>query len=280
MLPIERWGTFEKAIRITKFVIKFIRKIRKQVIEEVEYRKIALNHLIKQVQHSYYSQEIKDLENKQSVAKESKIVQLYPFLDENKLLKVGGRLLAADCLAQETRFPVIIPGQSYLAKLIVLDSHHKLAHCGTNAIIANTRQFFWITKVRALARKTVATCIKCNRFNSRNMQQLMGDFPSERVNPSPPFSLVGIDFAGPFFYEQSTTRSKCYIVVFVCFTTKAVHLDIAKSLDTQECMKAIRRFIARRGCPKKIFSDNGTNFIGSLGELIKLKKASQRTLQL
>ena len=62
------------------------------------------------------------------------------------------------------------------------------------------------------------------------MQQLTGDFPSERVNPSPLFSLVGIDFAGPFFYEQSTTRSKCYIVVFVCFTTKDVHLDIAKSL--------------------------------------------------
>ena len=102
------------------------------------------------------------------------------------------------------------------------------------------------------------------------MQQLMGDFPSERVNPSPPFSLVGIDFAGPFLYEPSMTRSKCF-VVFVCFAFKAVQLDIAKSLDIQECMKAIR-FIARRGCPEKFFSDNGTNFIGSIGELIKLKK--------
>ena len=74
MLPIKRWGTFEKAIRITKLVIKFIHKIRKQVIEEVEYRKMALNNLIKQVQNSYYSREIKDLENKQSDAKESKIV--------------------------------------------------------------------------------------------------------------------------------------------------------------------------------------------------------------
>ena len=79
MLPIERWETFEKAIRKTKLVINFIHKIRKQVIE-VEYRKIALNHLIRQVR------------------------QLYPFLDENKLPKVGGRLLAADCLAQETYF--------------------------------------------------------------------------------------------------------------------------------------------------------------------------------
>ena len=74
MLPIERWGIFEKAIRKTKLVIKFIHKIRKQIIEKVEFRKIALNHLIKQVQHSNYIQEIKDFENKQSIAKESKIV--------------------------------------------------------------------------------------------------------------------------------------------------------------------------------------------------------------
>ena len=43
MLPIERWGTFEKAIRITKLVINFIHKIPKQVLEEVEYSKLALN---------------------------------------------------------------------------------------------------------------------------------------------------------------------------------------------------------------------------------------------
>ena len=67
----------------------------------------------------------------------------------------------------------------------------------------------------------------------------MGDFSSERVNPLPPFSLVGMNFAGPFLYEQGMRRSKCYTVVFVCFTTKAVHVDIAKSLDTQECMKAM-----------------------------------------
>ena len=186
MLPIERWETFEKAIRKTKLVINFIHKIRKQVIE-VEYHKIALNHLIRQVRHSYYSQEIKDLDNKQSVATESKIVQLYPFLDENKLPKVGGRLLAADCLAQETIFPVITPGQSYSAKIIVLDNHHKLAHCGTNA---NTRQFFGITKVRALARKTVATCIKC-KIQQQEFAAVNGQFSHQRVNPSPTFSLVG-----------------------------------------------------------------------------------------
>ena len=135
-------GNIGRSYQNYKVVIKFIHKIRKQVIGEVEYSKIASSHLIRQVQQSYYSLEIKDREIKQSVAKESNNIQLYPLLDENKLLKVGERLLAADCLAQETIFPIIIPGQSYLTTLIVLDNHHKLAHCGTNAIIANTRQFF------------------------------------------------------------------------------------------------------------------------------------------
>ena len=84
MLSIQRWGVFEKAIRITLLVIKFIHKTRKQILE-VEYRKNALNYLIRQVQHSYYSQEINDIENKQSFAKETKIVQLYPFLGRRKV---------------------------------------------------------------------------------------------------------------------------------------------------------------------------------------------------
>ena len=82
MLPIARWGTFGKAIRITKLVMKFIHKIRKQVMEELEYRKIALNHLIKQVQqipqistlwnkcnNSYYETILLDHESKSTSTK-------------------------------------------------------------------------------------------------------------------------------------------------------------------------------------------------------------------
>ena len=126
--------------------------------------------------------------------------------------------------------------------------------------------------MKTLTRSIFGNCITCFLFNGRNLSQRLGDLPQERVNPAPPFSNVGIDFAGPMPYRCGKTEAKCYLVVFVCFVTKSIHLSVTKALDTQECMKAIRRFISRRGFPAHIFLDNGTNFIGSLNDLIKLRK--------
>jgi transposase InsO family protein len=46
-------------------------------------------------------------------------------------------------------------------------------------------------------------------------------------------------------------------------------LELAHSLDTDSCINALRRFIARRGKPETIRTDNGTNFVGSERELNK-----------
>ena len=115
-------------------------------------------------------------------------------------------------------------------------------------------------------------CITCFWFKGRNLSQLLGDVPQERVNPAPPFSNVGIGFASPMHYRCDKTEAKCYMVVCVCFVTKTILLDVTNALDTHECMKAIRRFISRRGYPAHIFSDNGANYIGSLNDLRELKR--------
>ena len=173
---------------------------------------------------------------------------------------------------ESAKFQSILPYKNHLSRLIVLDSHQRVLHSGVNATVVHTRQKFWIIRVKTLTRSIVGNCITCFRFNGRNLSQLLGDLPQERVNPAPPFGNGGMDFAGPMPYRCGKTETKCYLVVFVCFVTKAIHLDVTKALDTQECMKAIRRFISRRGCAAHIFSDNGTNFTGSLNDLIKLKR--------
>lgn len=90
----------------------------------------------------------------------------------------------------------------------------------------------------------------------------------ERVTADdPPFSRVGIDFFGPFEVKQGRSTVKRYGVIFTCLTIRAIHLELAFSLDTDSCINAIRRFIARRGTPKLIRSDNGTNFIRANREL-------------
>ena len=50
-------------------------------------------------------------------------------------------------------------------------------------------------------------------------------------------------------------------------TTRAVHIEIVPSMNTSSCALGIERFIARRGTPSVIWSDNG-NFVGAEKELL------------
>ena len=99
----------------------------------------------------------------------------------------------------------------------------------------------------------------------------MGQLPPARVNPSPPFSVTGINYAGPFTLKRGHTRKpvlvKAYIALFVCFATKAVHLEIVSDLTTEAFLAALRRFVSRRGLPTEIHSDNGTNYVGARNDL-------------
>jgi len=98
----------------------------------------------------------------------------------------------------------------------------------------------------------------------------MANLPKDRVTPDePPFTRVGVDYFGPFFVKQKRSQVKRYGVIFTCLTSRAVHLEIADSLDTNSYINALRRFIARRGQVTKMRSDNGTNFIGSERELTR-----------
>ena len=99
------------------------------------------------------------------------------------------------------------------------------------------------------------------------IQQKMGQLPAARVTPAPPFSIVGVDFAGPIAIRvgkvRKPTKLKAYISAFVCFVTKATRLEPVSDLSTRAFVAALRRFVARRGYPSDIYSDNGTNFVGT-----------------
>ncbi len=107
------------------------------------------------------------------------------------------------------------------------------------------------------------------------MSHQLGLLPAVRTKPSPPFEKTGIDFAGPFTIRRGYTRKptfdKCYAAVFVCMCTKAVHLDVCASLSTEDFRATLHRFVARRGCPTDVYSDNGSNFIGAREEIRELE---------
>ncbi|XP_035214359.1 uncharacterized protein LOC118188110 [Stegodyphus dumicola] len=105
----------------------------------------------------------------------------------------------------------------------------------------------------------------------------MGDLPKERVTPSYPFSNVGTDFCGPFHIKFKNQRkgklNKVYVCIFVCLSTKAIHLDFVSDLTSDAFIACLKRFFSRRrGKCAKLFSDNAKNYVGASIELRKLHK--------
>lgn len=113
--------------------------------------------------------------------------------------------------------------------------------------------------------------MKCFKYSARASQQIMGNFPSVRLNVTRPFNHSGVDYAGPISMKSSTFRttiiSKGYICLFVCMVTKAIHLEAVSDLTTNGFLAAFKRFVSRRGHCSDIYSDCGTNFVGASKEL-------------
>lgn len=198
-------------------------------------------------------------------------MSLNPFFDtENKIIRVGGRI-------QNSKFdfakkhPIILSANHHLTILITQHEHIKLLHAGPQPLLASIREHYWPLSGKNLVKKIVRKCTRCFRFNSTSERYLMGNLPESRVTPSRPFTVVGIDYAGPFQLRDRKGRNfktvKAYMALFVCFASKAIHLEVVGDLTSDCFLAALRRFMSRRGKCAQIFSDNGTTFVGANNEL-------------
>ncbi|XP_072392418.1 uncharacterized protein [Diabrotica undecimpunctata] len=132
-----------------------------------------------------------------------------------------------------------------------------------------------------MIKKIVRSCHVCFRYKQRNAEQLMAELPANRVTPIRAFTNVMVDYGGYFQIKTSTLRKaslvKCYMAVFVCTVTKAVHLELVSDLSTEAYIMALKRFVSRRGLPKSILSDNGTCFWGCRNKYKELKTFFQKS---
>lgn len=239
-------------------------------VKEIHHSMISL---VKIAQAESFPDELKQLRQKNPVQPSSRLISLTPFLDLDGIIRVGGRLRNST-LPFSKKFPILMCGIHPLSKLIMSRQHIRLLHAGPQLMLSTLRESFWITSARNLARRIVHKCIKCYRFAPQITEPIMGDLPAHRVQPSHPFHVTGVDYAGPIMVKDRKGRGcktlKSYICLFVCFSVKAVHLELVTDLSTQAFMLALKRFIARRGKPLHIYSDNGTNFVGASSELKEL----------
>ena len=130
------------------------------------------------------------------------------------------------------------------------------------------RERYWIVQARVSLHRVLNGCFHCKRTQASVGRQKMANLPEDRVSPSePPFSHVGVDCFGPLLVRRGRSTVKRYGVLFTCLAVRAIHIEVTHTLDTDSFIHALRRFIARRGQPQCIRSDNSSNFVRGEKEL-------------
>jgi len=163
----------------------------------------ATHRIVRVVQAHYWARELADLKTKNQVSSKSQIFRLRPFVDNELVIRVGGRLKNANTFDLFQRQPALLPPTSTLTKLIFRDVHIKLMHGGPAVMLAYVWERYWPVHGRNTARKIFYECVKCFRTKPTILQPITDDLPKQRVEPSHPFAICGIDFAGPFSIKSS-----------------------------------------------------------------------------
>ena len=148
------------------------------------------------VQQDAYKEDYEQLKAGEALSKSSRLLKLDPYYDKtDQVIRVGGRLQFAD-IPEETKHQIILPhGHTEVAKMI-LDVRKQMLHAGPETLLSTLRQRIWITQGRREVKRIIRKCVTCQRQRVGPCGQKMGPLPEERVTPSPPFSDIGIDFAG------------------------------------------------------------------------------------
>lgn len=166
---------------------------------------------------------------------------------------------------------IILPAKHSFTNLIIRNAHESVLHGGVQMTLRKLRESYWIIHARRQVQKMIHECLLCYRYRMRPLKQQMGTLPLVRTEQARPFAFVGCDYTGHFEVRMSNRRNalvtKAYIALFICLSTKAIHLELAADMSTAEFIMSFENFIARRGTPVVLYSDNGTNFIGAGKEI-------------
>lgn len=268
----ERYSSWSRLNRITAYILRFCHNARTKLISDRLLNSLSVTEisnaatvLLRKMQSISFASEIAELKSSRPVGRRSALRTLNPFIDQDSLVRVGGRLINAD-IAYTRKCPIVLPAKGTITRLIFEYEHKRLMHIGPRGLLANIHLRYWPIRGRAIASQTVRRCIICFRSSPSLTVPFMAPLPPERVNVERPFARTGVDFCGPIMIRSGIRRVvsiKCYVAVFVCFVTRAIHLELVSGLTTEAFLASLMRFLSRRGLCSHIYSDNGTNFIGA-----------------
>ena len=189
----------------------------------------------------------------------SRIIAHNPFIASDGVIRVGSRLVNA-LVKEETKFPAILPRGDSNVQAFIRATHVNQLHCGAKQTLSETRQRTWILQGLQEVKRVVNKCLKCQKAYKKPLEQIMAPLPAERVTQGTPWEATALDYMGPFGVRMASRAThKCWVCVFTCMRTRAVHAEMVFNLDAASAINAIVRFAARRPGVQSFISDCGTN---------------------
>lgn len=272
IIDINRFSSYVKLLRVTARVLRLMHILRRRDHQTgdltAQEMKDAQNYWLKTVQQECFPKDLRAIQQKSPLPHDSKIKRFNPFLD-NGLLRLGGRLEHAH-LTPEQSHPIILDGDHHFTQLLISHTHIRLHHLGVRIVLSELRSTFWILRARCNIKKVLHRCLPCKMARNSSGQVIEAPLPSQRVTPQKPFAVTGVDFAGPLYVREGRSATKCYITLFTCATTRALHLELCSDMSTDKFLHAFQRFVGRRGVPHTIYSDNAQTFHSTNRELTDL----------
>ncbi|XP_052758522.1 uncharacterized protein LOC128202383 [Galleria mellonella] len=240
--------------------------------------KSAELHLLRQCQAETFSAEIAALQRREPLPKFSKIAKLSIKQTSDGLLRLDGRVSATPDLCNDVKYPPILDGRHHIIHLLIHYYHVWACHGYNETVVNELRQRFWIFHLRPTVRSIAARCQACRLRKASSSISPEGDLPVCRLeHHQHPFLNTGLDYFGPVDITIGRRHEKRYIALFTCLSIRAVHLEVVGNLSADAAIMALRRFMARRGVPKKIFSDNAKAFVGASREIRSMWRTMNHT---
>jgi Pao retrotransposon peptidase/Family of unknown function (DUF5641) len=193
-------------------------------------------------------------------------------IEVNGLIRANTRLVS---LGNPSAYqPIVLNNQGVVIKKLLHEYHRLLLHGTIGQMLILTRQKFICFRLRSIIRRVRSQCSQCRRFEGKEYQPQLAPLPAARTILDYPFGNCGVDYAGPLRTKLTHAPGPpklrmVYIVLFCCMGTRAIHLELATDASTSAFLAAFKRFVARRGHPKVMFSDNGTNFVGASRQILE-----------
>ncbi|XP_067635655.1 uncharacterized protein [Eurosta solidaginis] len=275
VIPFSKFSNFYKFLRVMTWVRYAVKRFRSLVRNNIETfpqpLKITAKDIketefmvVRLVQEDIFAEDIDTLRNEEQLSKSSPLYTLTPIMDDQGILRLGGRIDNAQCVNLSTRRPIILPKAHVMSRLVVRHYHELFYHQNSEAIIGAIRSKYWIPNVRCLLRSIKSACQLCKNAAATPRNPLMGQVPPDRLTPYVrPFSFTGVDYFGPVLVSIGRRREKRWVALFTCLTVRAIHLEVAKDLSADAAILCLRNFVNRRGVPVRMRSDRGTNFVGA-----------------